>query len=153
MMIDLCKISDKAFFYKDTNGSNSLKKALPAVFKISQNLREIYSKPIYGSPKGILSINFNSEEGFTWIRDDGNYDPYFQLKELAKDMLPVDIDDIEENDASIIAEGGAAAMAYSRLQFEDLNNDSRQRIKNSLLRYCELDTLAMVLVLQAWKSF
>ena len=68
-------------------------------------------------------------------------------------MLPVDIDDIEENDASIIAEGGAAAMAYSRLQFEDLNNDSRQRIKNSLLRYCELDTLAMVLVLQAWKSF
>ena len=153
MMIDLCKISDKAFFYKDTNGSNSLKKALPAVFKISQNLREIYSKPIYGSPKGIPSINFNSEEGFTWIRGDGNYDPYFQLKELAKDMLPVDIDDIEENDASIIAEGGAAAMAYSRLQFEDLNNDSRQRIKNSLLRYCELDTLAMVLVLQAWKSF
>ena len=153
MMIDLCKISDKAFFYKDTNGSNSLKKVLPAVFKISQNLMEIYDKPIYGSPKGIRSINFNSEEGFTWIRDDGNYDPYFQLKELAKDMLPVDIDDIEENDASIIAEGGAAAMAYSRLQFEDLNNDSRQRIKNSLLRYCELDTLAMVMVLQAWKSF
>ena len=52
-----------------------------------------------------------------------------------------------------LTEGGAAAMAYSRLQFEDLDNENRQRIKNSLLRYCELDTLAMIMVLQAWKSF
>ena len=67
-------------------------------------------------------------------------------------MLPVDIDDIEENDASIIAEGGAAAMAYSRLQFEDLDNENRQRIKNSLLRYCELDTLAMVMIYEHFKE-
>jgi hypothetical protein len=153
MMIDLCKISDKAFFYKATNGSNSLKKVLPAVFKVSEDLRGMYSKPIYGSPNGIPSINFNSKDGFIWIRQDENYDPYYQLKELAKDMLPIDIDDIEENDASIIAEGGAAATAYSRLQFEDLDNGTRIRIKNSLLRYCELDTLAMVMVLQAWMSF
>ena len=126
---------------------------MPAVFKISKELRDIYSKPVYGSPNGIPSINFNSNDGFTWIRDNGNHDPYYQLKELAKDMLPVDIDDIEENDASIIAEGGAAAMAYSRLQFEDLDISERERIKKSLLRYCELDTLAMVMTLQAWKIF
>ena len=68
-------------------------------------------------------------------------------------MLPSGIEDSSEDDASIIAEGGAAAIAYSRLQFEDLSDESRERIKNSLLRYCELDTLAMVMVLQAWKSF
>jgi len=41
-------------------------------------------------------------------------------------------------------------MAYARLQFEDLDNETRLRIKDSLLRYCELDTLAMVMVVQAW---
>jgi hypothetical protein len=153
-MIDLCKIADKAFFYKRTNGSNSLKKVLPAVFEVSSKLREIYSKPIYGAPNGIPSINFSSNEGFSWIKEDQNTnDPYYQLKELAKDMLQSGIEESSEDDASIIAEGGAAAIAYSRLQFEDLSDSSRERIKNSLLRYCELDTLAMVMVLQAWKSF
>ena len=151
-MIDLCKIADKAFFYKSTNGSNSLKKVLPAVFEVSNKLREIYSQPIYGAPNGISSINFSSPQGFTWITESKNA-PYHQLKELAKDMLPLGIEDSAEDDASIIAEGGAAAIAYSRLQFEDLSDGSRERIKNSLLRYCELDTLAMVMVLQAWKSF
>jgi hypothetical protein len=41
-------------------------------------------------------------------------------------------------------------MAYARLQFEDLGDEARLRIKDSLLRYCELDTLAMVMVVQAW---
>ena len=41
-------------------------------------------------------------------------------------------------------------MAYARLQFEDLNKEARLRITDSLLRYCELDTLAMAMVVQAW---
>ena len=41
-------------------------------------------------------------------------------------------------------------MAYARLQFEDLPTDERQMIEESLLRYCELDTLAMVMIMKAW---
>ena len=64
--------------------------------------------------------------------------------------MPDISEDSDEGETSIIAEGGAAATAYSRLQFEDLDNESRTRIISALLRYCELDTLAMVMIMQGW---
>ena len=67
-------------------------------------------------------------------------------------MLPENVEDLDEGNTSIIAAGGAAATAYARLQFEDLDNEARNRIKAALLRYCELDTLAMVMVLQGWQE-
>jgi hypothetical protein len=148
-MIDLCTMAEKTFFHPDTKGSNSIKKVLPAVLKVSDVLRNTYSKPVYGAPDGIPSLNFASEQGFTWIEvtDGVACDPYARLKQLAHDLLP---DGAEED--SIIAEGGAAATAYARLQFEDLEDDVRNRIKSSLLRYCELDTLAMIMVVQAWQG-
>ena len=41
-------------------------------------------------------------------------------------------------------------MAYARLQFEDIDDMERERLKAALLKYCELDTLAMVMIWQAW---
>ena len=41
--------------------------------------------------------------------------------------------------------------AYARLQFEDLSDTRRASIESALLRYCELDTLAMVMAIQAWR--
>jgi hypothetical protein len=150
-MVDLCAISSKCFFHEYTNGRNSLKVVLPALFKASPFLRDAYSKPVYGAPKGIPSFNFKSDTGFAWFDpSSNNYDPYRILKSLAYDLLPTDIEELDEDGTSIIAEGGAAAMAYARLQFEDLDDEARLRIKDSLLRYCELDTLAMVMVVQAW---
>ena len=55
-------------------------------------------------------------------------------------------------DDLVIAEGGAATTAYARLQFETLNPDTRAKINEALLRYCELDTLAMVMIVQGWRS-
>ena len=150
-MVDLCKISEKTFFHPDTKGSNSIKKVLPAILKVSSVLRETYSKPIYGSPTGIQSLNFSSPAGFAWIdiTEGSVADPYSRLKKYAEDVLP---EDAEDKSSSIIAEGGAAATAYARLQFEDMDNETRERIKSSLLRYCELDTLAMVMVVQGWRQ-
>ena len=51
-----------------------------------------------------------------------------------------------------IRDGGAAMMAYMLLQFSDLDSDIRKRIVKGLLKYCELDTLAMVLLYEHWKS-
>lgn len=154
-MIDLRDIAKKSYFHPDTKGSNSIKKVLPAILKTSQNLRDTYSRPIYGAPNGIPSLNYSSQEGFTWLRIDaqGNVDdPYSLLKEYAKDLIPDDIVDTPETRASIIAEGGAATTAYARLQFEGMDEKARHLIKTALLRYCELDTLAMVMVLQGWTS-
>ena len=151
-MYDLCWLAEKTFFHPDTKGSTSIKKVLPAMLKISQKLRETYSKPIYGAPNGVLSINFASKDGFSWLDQNGQGDPYAILKQYAKDAMPEGIEDSDEGETSVIAEGGAAATAYSRLQFEDLDEEARTRIISALLRYCELDTLAMVMIMQGWQD-
>lgn len=150
-MVDLCTLAEKSFFHPDTKGSNSIKKVLPAILKVSQKLINTYNQPVYGKPDGIPSLNFASAEGFTWLstETDGSVlDPYTKLKAHASALLPDNID----TDTSVIADGGAAATAYARLQFESLDSETRSRIKSSLLRYCELDTLAMVMIVQGWQA-
>ncbi|MDX1914133.1 MAG: DUF2779 domain-containing protein [Methylophilus sp.] len=149
-MVDLCTFAEKAFFHPDTKGSNSIKQVLPAILRVSPILREIYSKPIYGAPDGIQSLNFSSDQGYSWIdilADGSATEPYARLKQYAKNLLSED--DVDET--SVIAEGGAAATAYAKLQFESLSNEARKKIIAALLRYCELDTLAMVMIVQAWQ--
>ena len=150
-MFDLCAFAEKAFFHPETKGSNSIKKVLPAMLKVSQTLIDTYSQHVYGKPDCIPSLNFSSHEGFAWLTHNANgalIDPYEKLKAHAKAMLPDDVN----TDASVIAEGGAAATAYARLQFESLDLETRERIKSALLRYCELDTLAMVMIVQGWQT-
>lgn len=147
---DLCKLSKDAYFHVGTKGSSSIKKVLPAVLNTSLGLKVKYSQPIYGSSLGIPSKNFRN---FTWWVDSGTgipIEPYDLLKDYGAVLLGEELDDPDE---LVIAEGGAAATAYARLQFEDLNPESRQKIIEALLRYCELDTLAMVMIIEAWKEF
>ena len=153
-MVDLCDLAGKAYFHPDTQGSSSIKKVLPAILKGSGLLKDRYSQPIYGAAGGMPSLNFASPEGFAWIdvSADGTVsDPYGRLKAMARDMLPEGVD-VEAGDDSIIAEGGAAATAYARLQFEQMDAQTRDRIKSALLRYCELDTLAMAMIVEAWQA-
>ena len=150
-MVDLCTFAEKTFFHPETKGSNSIKKVLSAILKVSKTLIDTYSQPIYGIPSGIPSLNFSSDEGFVWLTKDSNgnlVNPYEKLKSHAEEMLPINV----KTDASVIAEGGAAETAYSRLQFESLDSETRERIKSALLRYCELDTLAMLIIVQGWQA-
>jgi hypothetical protein len=43
-------------------------------------------------------------------------------------------------------------MAYGRLQFESLSDEARANIESKLFKYCELDTLAMAMITQAWAA-
>ena len=96
----------------------------------------------------ILYQNFSGANGYAWYnKDETFHDPYIRLKDIAKEMAGSD------GEAVIIAEGGSAATAYARLQFEDMDPKEREQYKGSLLRYCELDTLAMAMVVEAWKEF
>lgn len=153
-MVDLCDFAGKAYFHPDTQGSSSIKKVLPAILKGSDLLKTKYSQPIYGASGGMPSLNFASPNGFAWIdvSTDGTVsDPYGKLKDLARDLLPAGVDE-RAGDDSIIAEGGAAATAYARLQFEQMDAQTREGIKSALLRYCELDTLAMAMIVEAWQA-
>ncbi len=51
-----------------------------------------------------------------------------------------------------LRDGGAAMTAYARMQFEEMAERERQEIRAALLRYCELDTLAMVVIYEAWRD-
>lgn len=68
-MVDMWEIVKRYYYDPATNGSNSIKKVLPAILNSSTFLQNKYSKPIYGSLDGILSLNFKD---WQWIRfEDG----------------------------------------------------------------------------------
>ena len=155
-MVDLNEIAKRTYFHPDTKGRTSIKKVLPAVLRTSQFLKEKYQKPIYGASVltlgAIQSLNLRD---FTWWQLDGGMvaDPYSKLKTIIDDMLGEEGGGILDAEELEIVEGGAAAMAFGRLQFENLGDQDRKQIKNALLRYCELDTLAMVMIVEAWKKW
>lgn len=151
-IVDLRVLAQKAYFHSDTRGSNSIKKVLPAVLKASKHLRMKYGQPVYGATNGIPSLNYKGQAWWVQGANAQVADPYDLLKVYAQDLLGDDAGDAITSEKFGIAEGGAAASAYARLQFESLDETSRQVIEKALLRYCELDSLAMVMIVEAWKD-
>jgi len=41
--------------------------------------------------------------------------------------------------------------AYSRMQFTEMSDIESREIQKALLKYCELDTLAMVMIWEYWE--
>jgi len=150
-MVDLCKLAERFYFHPSTRGSSSLKKVLPALMASLPVLRAIYGVPTYGTS---TMPSKNLEEGFTWwVEKDGQVcDPYDLLPKVFSDLSREEQEPSGAAVAPELQDGGAAMAAYARLQFEDLDPDTREGIERALKRYCELDTLAMVMTVQAWRS-
>lgn len=149
-MVDMLELVKKYFWHIEMKGSNSIKVVLPAVLKISEFIRNKYSHPVYGAAGGIESINFRDK---VWYKTDENgvvINPYKLLDPVFSD---IDQDTLENMivDESI-ADGGAAMTAYARMQFTRMSERERELAGKALLRYCELDTLAMVMIYEYWKS-
>ncbi len=150
-MVDLCDLVKKYYYDPRTNGSNSIKKVLPAILGRSAYLQEKYGKRIYGSIGGIKSLNFVDMQ---WIVSENGriLDPYTLLPHLFSD-IEIDDEDLDllfEDEA--LKEGGSASIAYSRMQFTEMSDIEREELKKALFKYCELDTLAMVMIVEAWKD-
>ncbi len=143
-MVDMCELVKTHYYQLEMGGSNSIKKVLPAVLNSSVYLQEKYGQSIYNSR------NFRNQ---TWIQHDATgrvKDPYKLLPPVFADLPQDELDKMESGD--MLADGGAAMTAYARLQFSDVSEAERQSIRQALLRYCELDTLAMVLIWEAWRD-
>ncbi|MDD9951138.1 MAG: DUF2779 domain-containing protein [Zetaproteobacteria bacterium] len=139
-MVDLWEVVKKSIYLAEAQGSLSIKYMLPAILKDSSYLRQKYAHAIYGHECTIPSLNFDA---IAWIQLDaqGNVrDPYQLLAEYAQTSTP------ELAEGLIIRDGGAAMTAYARLQFDSLTAAEREAVQKALLRYCELDTFAMVLL-------
>ena len=141
-MVDLQKILLKQYYHPLAGGSNSLKKILPAILQTSPFLKKKYSSPIYGTP-AMPSKNFKA---MTWIQ--GKADPYELLPPVSAD-IPLDVERVfGENDK--IDQGGAAMTAYAKVQFTQCSAAEVAGVEKALLKYCELDTLAMVMLWEEW---
>ncbi|MBV9241284.1 MAG: DUF2779 domain-containing protein [Acidobacteria bacterium] len=180
-MVDLFDLVKRYYYHPHTRGSISIKYVLPAVLHSSQFLRDKYSQPIYGSPNGIPSLNFTNQiwvvpsvssphvsKGSTQpqINAESSLNPRSAIRiphsvaNPYKLLPPIFTDESEHDTAAIVSayfdehirDGGAATTAYCKLQFEDIPPQARSLVENALLKYCELDTLAMVMIYEAWKA-
>ena len=101
----------------------------------------------YGT-KEIQSHNFQNH---SWITPANGMNPYKTLPDVlahgySNDQLDKFFPAVDE-----IRDGGdPAMMAYAYLQFTDVPPDQKELIKNALYRYCELDTMAMVMIWEYW---
>ena len=148
-MIDLNKVIKDFYYNPHTKGSNSIKAVLPAALNSSPFLQAKYGMALH-------DINLNSKnfgENHIWLRIENNevINPYIMLPPLFEGWNELELaDTISEVDT--ISDGGAALTAYAKLQYQDMTEIERAEITTGLLKYCELDTLAMVMIYEHLKE-
>ncbi len=124
---DMNQLAMKYYFHPQTGGRTSIKVTLPAILQ-----------------------HPNSDRTFKWLKDLG----VFELDEQGTIINPykllptINLPGIEGS----VNDGSAAMIAYHYLQLS--LNDSHQKefqaYRSSLLQYCELDTLAMLIIFEEW---
>ena len=151
-MIDMAVMVRAYYWHPDMKGSNSIKQVLPAIMNDSQFIKDKYSKPIYGKNNEVKSLNFDNH---IWVelKEDGKViDPYKSLKTL-DELLPMGMqimDRIFSN--NMVGDGGAAMTSWAFMQFAEMKEEERNNIGEALKMYCELDTMAMVMIMEAWRD-
>lgn len=147
-MVDLLDLVIRNYYDPLTHGSNSIKKVLPAILTRSKFLQQKYGKPTYGN-EVMISKNFINQQ---WIvfENDVIKDPYSLLDPINKEAPDEKIEFLFTDDH--LKEGGAATIAYAKLQFTQMSDFERTELRQGLLKYCELDTLAMVMIVEGWKD-
>ena len=132
-LIDMNRFTLEHYFHPKMKGKTSIKKVLPAVLyennstRISRWLKEFDSKfSLLNEKDGIIT------------------DPYAQLPPL----------DIFDQGEKYLKDGGGAMAAYQDILFGLRKNDAKslKAYEKGLLNYCKLDTLAMVIIWEHWKT-
>ena len=144
-MVDMLKLVKEYYYHPRMKGSNSIKVVLPALLSAGKFIKNKYSEPLQFGTHLKNKVLYQYKNG---EKEPAN--PYDLLEPIHSDA---DIN--EENiellfDGEGIKEGGVAATAYARMQFSEMSDIERVRIRKSLLQYCELDTLAMLMIYEHW---
>ncbi len=152
-MVDLYQLVIKGFYHPSMKGSNSIKAVLPAMIESSVFLQKKYKKPVYGT-SAFPSLNLKDH---VWLSKDdfGKWiSPYKTLPPVFEGVSAEELDGFcVEEDAEGLADGGAAMMAYAKMQFTEMSKEERAFYHKALLHYCELDTMAMVMIYEGWKDY
>ena len=128
-MADLSRLV-KHFYYNSEMGSSlSIKDVLRSVMNHSSLLKEKYSRPY-------SSGNFEQIQWWQSNGAGGARNPYELLTESGD---------------SPIRRGTEAMVAYGKLRAKNWNKQQLKAYREALLKYCELDTLAMMMIYQHWQ--
>jgi len=125
-LFDLCEHAKRHYFHPAMKGSNSIKAVLPAIWQSNAALRQ--------------DLWFRA-----YAREDHGavLDPYATLPSL-------EIYD----EAEVVKEGTGAMHAYQEMVYGAGRSDLaiKKAWSELLLRYCKLDTLAMVIIWKHWTA-
>ncbi len=134
--LDLVVISRGHFYDPAMKGSHSIKKVLPVVWKnpAIQKLFPKYAVDEKGQP----------------VKSPYDALPALTLQDSKDNTL--DLSKLDELD--IVKNGPGAMLAYEHVRYGLAAGDqaARRSIRRQLMRYCELDTAAMVMVWKYWLS-
>lgn len=159
-MVDLMFIVSNCYYARGSQGSSSIKQVLLPTMQASKLLRELYSPPNYSSSN---YTNFQ-----WWVPHEQNkeqpVDPYSLLSSLSSSLHYNDTtNDPSDSSTSLsVAHGGDAIAVYHTIQQQqhyhqvqngDSSNLQSHPLEKLLKRYCELDTLAMAMMMQALQDF
>ena len=135
-LVDMNAFTLKHYFHPYMKGRTSIKKTLPAIWNHNSYLHEVaWFKPYV----------LHNEDGII-------QDPYRTLKtKFATEFMGFSPTDSEsENSEDVVSDGGAAMKAYQDMMFGDPVN--KLKLKQQLLEYCKLDTMAMVIIYHHWQN-
>ena len=149
-MVDLLAWVKAHYYHPSMKGSNSIKAVFPAILNSSDYLKRKYAVPIYGS--AIPSLNFGPTAMAALDPETGLVTSPYKILPPVWEGRIVTEKSLYYGDEDAINEGGAAMTAFARLQFCDVPNEERRRVEQALLRYCEIDTLAMVMLWEGWRE-
>ena len=132
-LIDMNRFTLDHYFHPKMKGKTSIKKVLPAV--LYENSGERISRWLQ---------EFDFEFSLLHKKEGRITDPYAQLPPL----------DIFDQGEKYLKDGGGAMAAYQEILLGLRKNDaeSLKAYEKGLLNYCKLDTLAMVIIWEHWKT-
>ena len=109
-----------------------------------------YSNPAF--KKHLLAINENMQDLMIPFQKKWYVTPTMNGSYSIKYVLPALIPEFEKayKELDGVQNGGQAMNTFANMS--KLNDTEKQKMRNSLLEYCKLDTLAMVKVLEKLKG-
>lgn len=129
-LADLSRIVKDFYYNHRMEDSLSIKDVLQSVLSVSDRLKEIYRQPYRSS-------NFDEIIWWQQGREEGARSPYMLLQEHKK--------------AGGVRRGTEAMVTYAKLLTGEWSPEQKEAFRSDLLSYCELDTLAMMMIYQHWK--
>jgi hypothetical protein len=149
-MVDLFKLVTAYYYSPHAKGSNSIKAILPAIISESSFLQHKYGQDgLYGDGLEIHSLNFQKH---CWITA-GLTNPYKTLPKVFPEYDNEMLEAVEPIETlKELSDGGAALTAYNYLQYSNVSDEQRKHLRIALFKYCELDTMAMVMIVEGWRN-